>query len=480
MLCVTVFVASLVVVVSGQLQFGFIGHNDYMVPEGVTKTLKYGILNNARYPFNTLSIDVLLDVSSPKNKLTVKPEKLRFLPGEHRFFNVDILVEDNGLDITDSTVTFNAKVTSQHTNGSRILQPSLQEPFIFALIDASNLVSFGFLGYSGQPINLGQETDVIFGNYGPYFPHDVKEIQANLEVTSIGRKIQVFPNTLIFSRTSPSTQTVSIVVEKSNQRGIDTRVTFSTTIMKIGNDGRVEKTLSNQPSISASVNDKSVDAFIVQTVRGEDGLGRSTFYDICYNFQSRMGERLEFLSDLILGFSAVCEFRDNHHIERIFIKTRLGTIIITFNKIILVNGESFSWSDLNEQRIGYDPLVIVHSNGEKISIKVTSGERKLALNIVKIDDITASHLNLIIQKTSSFGTELDKFNGGIFGLAANNNYKFIRPVQGDDGIIVVVNNEVVTSGLKELKSSSSKCISLALDDLVDVRVVTISSGINKG
>lgn len=476
MLYLTVFVASLVVVVSGQLRFGFLGHDDYMIPEGITKTLKYGILNDARYPLNTLGIDVELDVSSPKNRITVKPEKLRFLPGEHRFFNVDILVEDNRLELINSAVTCNSKITFQFTNGSRILQPSLQQPFKFALIDASNLVSFGFLGYSGQPITIGETNEIMFGNYGPSFPLGVEELQFNIEISSVGRQIHVYPNTLIFSPSSPNTQTITVLIERNNKNGIDTRVTFSATVLKVYDEGKVEKTLTNQPTITATVDDKSIDPFIIQTVRGEDSMGRSSYYDICYDFQSRMGERLEFLSDLILGFSAVCEFRDNYHIERIFVKTRQGTIVITRNKFISVNGESFSWSDLNEQIIGHDPLVIVQSDGEKITIKTTSGDRKLALDIVRVnDDITTSHLNIIIQQTTS-GIDLDKFNGGIFGIAANNNYKFIRPVQGDDGTIVIVNNEVITSSLKTLKNSKKKCISLALDDLVDVRVVTVSSG----
>ncbi|CAD5121538.1 unnamed protein product [Dimorphilus gyrociliatus] len=470
MLYLTVFVASLVMMACGHVQLGFIGHIDEAIPEGVTKTMKFGFLNNVRFPEDTLGIDVALSFTSPKSIISAKPEKIRFLPGEHRYFNIDVLAEDNGI-IQDSIVGCTFSIFFRFTNGSRAVQPFEQEPINFSLIDSSKLVSFGFLGYSGQPLTVGQKTDFLFGNYGS-FPTGVSEVMVKIEVTSLGRHIKITPETLTFTRSSSSTQTLTIVVEKCYEKEIDKRVAFSSSIRITDNQGNTETTLSTQPTIFASIHDTSQDPFIMQTVRGEDENGRSSYENICYEFKSEMGERLEFLNDLLLGFSAVCEFRDSYHIERIFVKTRLGTIVISVRNIILTSGMISTWEDLIEQKLGLDPFVVIQTYGDRVSIKAKSGERKLVVDIERINDsVVKSHLNLIIQQTSK-GNELDKFNGGIFGIAANNNYKFLRPVQGDEGTIVIVNDQVVSATLKKYNKSESKCFSLSLDDIVDIRVVS--------
>lgn len=152
------------------------------------------------------------------------------------------------------------------------------------------------------------------------------------------------------------------------------------------------------------------------------------------------------------------------------IKTPFDLFIATTDTISLEGHFTRSWNDIQKYEMGQNPLISVESIDGKVQVVYKENNRKIAIRVERVmqEERGKNYLNFFIEETSQKGDVVfDKYHGGLFGVAANNNYTFISPVQEEGGMAnVILNGRKVNAFRQNSPTTNVECYLLNIDDVV--------------
>lgn len=212
------------------------------------------------------------------------------------------------------------------------------------------------------------------------------------------------------------------------------------------------------------------DPHFFQLVRGTDESGKTVRENICYDLIGAADDIYELLTDSILKSSVSCKLRDDYYMGQIRIETPTNVFLADTEYVSIKGKFRRSWNDIQKFEEGMNPLFSVESMENTVVVAYKEGGRKMAVRIER--EVQAergkNYLNLFIEETTeSAGVIFDKNHGGLFGVAANNEYHFTRPVQENGNMAeVLINNRKVEAYYQTSSTAKAKCYLLNLEDVI--------------
>lgn len=173
---------------------------------------------------------------------------------------------------------------------------------------------------------------------------------------------------------------------------------------------------------------------------------------------------------MFLDLTVLCELRDDYYIGQIRIKTPLGVFMANTDTISIEGRFTRSWNDISRFERGTDPSLSVELLKEYAIVEMNGKGRRMAVRIDRVmqDKRGKNYLNFYIEETSKAGGVIfDKNHGGLFGVVANNDYKFRKPVQSDERISSVSVNGVPSTAFSQTSPvTNRKCFLMNLEDVI--------------
>lgn len=156
--------------------------------------------------------------------------------------------------------------------------------------------------------------------------------------------------------------------------------------------------------------------------------------------------------------------------SQVRVETPLDVFIADTEYVSIKGKFQRSWNDIQKYEKGSDPLISVELMDNAVLVSYKEEGRKMAIRVErKIQQQRGkSYLNFFIEETrESAGVIFDKNHGGLFGVAANNQYNFTQPVQENGNMAeVVINKKKVNAYYQASPTAKANCYLLNLEDVI--------------